>query len=110
MSGTVIQAMIGSMSVEIKKGEVTMHVMGEAQKSTYKITKVDKGSPGDGKLKVGDVVIEIQGVSTDEMASESEAAAWLRGPVDKAVSVVRALPDGEGFRADEMAIPRSADP
>ena len=77
----------------------------------FEVVSVEEGGGAHRSgLKVGDVVIEIQGVSTDEMASESEAAAWLRGPVDKAVSVVRALPDGEGFRADEMAIPRSADP
>lgn len=38
----MIQGMLASMAIEVKKGEVNMHAMGELQKSTYKITKEDK--------------------------------------------------------------------
>ena len=37
----MMTAMLAGMSVEIKKGEVTVHVMGQASTVTYKITKTD---------------------------------------------------------------------
>ncbi|MEC9056527.1 MAG: hypothetical protein VX633_14525, partial [Verrucomicrobiota bacterium] len=40
----LLQTMIRNMAVEIQKGEVTIHTMGEKQTATYKITKVDKAA------------------------------------------------------------------
>ncbi len=37
----MMTAMLAGMSVEIKKGEVTVHIMGQATTGTYKITKTD---------------------------------------------------------------------
>jgi len=39
-----IQSMMKNMAVEVQKGEVTIHAMGEKQTATYRITKVDKAA------------------------------------------------------------------
>jgi hypothetical protein len=61
----LIQGMIATMSVEVpKKGEVVVHIMGEAKASTYKLTKTDEASKTltmevteDGKVESGTAVI-----------------------------------------------------
>ena len=40
----IIQAMMQNMAVEVSKGEISIHAMGEKQTATYVITKVDKAS------------------------------------------------------------------
>jgi hypothetical protein len=62
----MIQAMLATMVVEVKKGEVNMHGMGDVQKSTYKVTKVDKEAnkltmsvkEGDGEAEEGTATIK----------------------------------------------------
>ena len=39
-----IQSMMKNMAVEVRKGEVTIHTMGDTQTTTYRITKVDKAA------------------------------------------------------------------
>lgn len=61
----LMQGMIATMSVEVpKKGEVVIHIMGEAKASTYKLTKTDQASKTltmevteDGKVETGTAII-----------------------------------------------------
>jgi len=40
----LIQTLVQNMAVEVQKGQVTIHAMGEKQTATYRITKVDKAA------------------------------------------------------------------
>ena len=40
----LIQTLVQNMAMEVQKGQVTIHAMGEKQTATYRITKVDKAA------------------------------------------------------------------
>ena len=56
----MMTAMLAGMSVEIKKGDVTVHIMGQATTWTYKITKTDADT------KTLTISIEQEGESEEE--------------------------------------------
>lgn len=92
----IITAMLQNMAVEVKKGEVIIHAMGEKQVSTYTITKVDAATNvltmqvndqdvvGEGKAKIdGDKLtlskdgedIVLNRIKKDEFEKRKKAAA-----------------------------------
>jgi len=77
----LIQAMLENMAVEVSKGEVSVHVMGQKETATYAITKVDKAAnkitmqvtDGDGEAEEGTAIINVKGtVKTLTLETEGE--------------------------------------
>ena len=101
----MMTAMLAGMSVEIKKGEVTVHIMGQATTGTYKITKTDADT------KTLTMSVEEDGagfaVALDGRRVKTPAKTALVVPTRALAEAIAAEWDAQEEQIDPLSMPNT---